>query len=243
VNQALGERFLQYRIKGDDPHEVARKARESAGRESLMRRELREAFGGFIDQFRNIQGESINIKLLPDIEEKIINLACLCARARTAVIRNRYTQAIEVLPESEGPSRLMKQFTNLGIALTLIKQKDTLDEEIYKILKRVGKDTLPALRTRMLEVLWSEGAYEELGGCWLKTKEIANTANLPTTTAKYKLEDLQSMNLVNREIREEDHEESDKKIPYKWQLSKECVQLLISTDFLIEENNIEEIPF
>ena len=51
------------------------------------------------------------------------------------------------------------------------------------------------------------------------------------------------MNLINREIREEDCEESDKKIPYKWQLSSECVQLLISTDFLMEDDSGEKIPF
>ncbi|MBN1546015.1 MAG: hypothetical protein JW902_05075, partial [Syntrophaceae bacterium] len=145
LHQALGERFLQFRLKGDNPQEVARKAKEAVGKEALMRQELQEVYGGFIDQFEQRQN-GINITIPPEIDQKIINLACLCAQARTGVIRDRYTQAIEVLPEAEGPGRLIKQFTNLGIALTLINQHNTMTDAVYKLLRRVGKDTLPALR-------------------------------------------------------------------------------------------------
>lgn len=253
VNQALGERFLQCRIKGDNRQEVARKARQSAGKEEQMRNELRGVYGAFLSQFEDIQGQRVNIELKSDIEEKIVNLACLCAQARTAVIRDRYTQAIEVLPEAEGPGRLIKQFVNLGISLTLIHQKESLDEDIYKILKRVGRDTLPALRMRIIDVLWDAGAYQGEGGDWLKTREVANISNLPTSTARLRLENLQSMNLVDRDIRNEDGEDTDKTIPYRWRLSNECCQLLERTDLtsphdgekskLKKDDAPEDLPF
>lgn len=244
VQQALGERFVQCRIRSDNRQEVARKARQMAGKETAMRNELKEAYGGFLNQFKEIQGQGINIDLNPDVEEKIINLACLCAQARTAVIRDRYTQAIEVLPEAEGPGRIIKQFTNLGIALALIHQKQCIDDDIYRILKRIGRDTLPALRLKMMEVLWQEEAYPGgMGGTWLKTKEVANIAKLPTTTARIKLEDLQVMNLVNRDISGQDSGDTDKSIPYQWRLSNECCQLLDATDFLINDETIKGVPF
>lgn len=243
LHQSLGERFLQFRIKGDNPQEVARKAKEAVGKEAIMRQELQEVYGGFIDQFEQLQN-GINITIPPDIEQKIINLACLCAQARTGVIRDRYTQAIEVLPEAEGPGRLIKQFTNLGIALTLINQQHTTTDEVYKLLRRVGKDTLPALRMKIIETLWREGAYPGSGeGDWLKTKEVANLSRLPTSTARLNLEDLQSIRLAERDITDDDGGESDKTMPYRWQLSTECCKMLEETDFMIGESGDDQAPF
>ena len=243
LHQALGERFLQFRIKGDNPQEVAKKAKDAAGKETTMRKELKETYGRFIDQFKQMEGKGINITIPPELEEKIINLACFCAQARTGVIRDRYTQAIEVLPEAEGPGRLIKQFTNLGIALTMINHKDTLDGDIYRLLRRVGKDTLPALRMKIIHTLWQGGSCQG-SDVWLKTKEVANNARLPTTTARINLEDLQSIRLAERDIPDDDGgSDSDKTVPYRWQLSKECCKMLDDTGFMEGEEALEPVPF
>ena len=166
LHQALGERFLQCRVQGEDSKKIAVRALAIGGKEKELRAEMQEAYGGFFTQFEDLPPDHV-FERNALVYEKLAILACLCALARTAVVRNRYSQAIEVLPEAEGPARLAKQFKTLGNALALIHGKRGIDEMVYRILKRVGRDTLPALRLKVIKYL-----FDSAEDGWLKTKEV-----------------------------------------------------------------------
>lgn len=238
VNQMLGERFLQFRLTASDPKKVGLRAKACVGKEVTMRKELQDVFTNFLNQF--LEKEPFQIKEVPEIDNKLISLAAFCAIARTGVSRDRYTQVIDVLPEAEGPGRLMKQLTQLGIALTMIFNKSSIDSNIYQILKKVGLDTLSGPRERLIREMWSEGHSQDLMS-WEKTKGIGELIELPTTTVRLLLEDLHVLGLMNRKMEDE---ESDKRQPYFWQLSNTCIELIQEAElFKQDDADLTGIPF
>lgn len=218
VKQILGERFLYYRISVSDPESVAEMAMKNAGREKEIRTRIREKVNLFLDQFKNPKMEEITIN--GDINSKIINLSCFVATARTGVSRDRMTQNINYKPEPEGPGRLAKQIITLGRGVTIIHGKNGIDEEVYKILKKVGKDCLPSNRNLVLEKMWDLGIR---GGVWEKTKDISECFHYPVTTTKLQLEDLMVLGLVERRL---DNIGGGATAPYLWTLSDRCCELI-----------------
>jgi hypothetical protein len=206
---SLGDRFMLYRIENTKEEDVGFMAQSIVGQEDRMRKEIREAVHRFLDQFKKVG----NIQFGKDesINQKIVTLACFCAHARCPVDRDRYTQAVQYLPQAEGPARLVKQFMQLGMGLALVHGKNVIDVQIYDILKKVGRDLISAQRLSILKHLWEEKVFEYLKE-WKSSKEVGDAINMPTSTAKLNLEDLMIVGLLNR-LRSGDGETA----PYKWQ--------------------------
>jgi hypothetical protein len=223
VHQILGERFLYYRISQDNPETTAKMAQEVAGRESLMRGELRKAVKEFLEHHEEAKVKDISIG--GEINEKLICLACFVAGVRTGISRDRYTQAINYLPDSEGPSRLMKQLFTLGCGIAIAQGKNEIDEEVYNILKKVGRDTLPSYRNLILNEMW---VRKIVGKHWERPRALSDFLRQPVATIKFNLEELMVMGLANREP-EGAHLSEDSysdKIPYLWRLSDKCYDLI-----------------
>lgn len=224
-NQILGERFLYCRVSNEDPRAMATRARKMAGREITMRGELREVVKEFLLQFQDPKIQEIHIS--DDIEQKLINLACFIAEARTGVSRDRWHRTVEAMPEAEGPARLVKQLWVLGAGVTTIQGKTHLDAGVYSVLKRIAVNSLPRHRNIILKNLW-EGAI--ISDQWEATKAIGKLIGAPTETTKRYLEDLWMLGLLNRRIEGEDSEDDEswkiKKAPYSWQLSRKTIELI-----------------
>jgi hypothetical protein len=148
----------------------------------------------------------------------IVSLACFCAYARCPVERNRYDQHIKYDPQPEGTPRLVKQFMQIGMGLALTHGKNSIDEFVYKTIKKIGRDLIPAQRLKILWALWDMRAFEYMSE-WKTTKEIAETVNMPTTTAKLLLEDLMVVGVLNRDSRKE-----GSNVPYTWQLADQICE-------------------
>jgi hypothetical protein len=224
LHQILGERFLYYRMGNDDPKRMAEKAQGLTGKEKAMRHELQEVTRQFLEQFKEPKIKDIHISEL--MNQKLINLACFVAQARTGVSRDRYDGTIEYIPEAEGPARLIKQLWTLGAGIATIQGKDELDEGVYIILKKVGRDSLPRHRDIIFQTMVQR---EILLDRWENTKAIGRLLNIPTDTARRYCEDLMMVNLLNRKIEGEDQGDEGwkySKAPYLWQLST------LSTDFI-----------
>jgi len=213
---AMGERFLLYRSDNLNGAKMGLQAQKIVGQEDEMRSEMRNAFNQFIDQFETI--DSVNFKKDDDINYMIVALACFVAYARCPVERDRYNQCVLYDPLPEGTARLTKQFMQIGMGLALAHGKDIIDDQVYRIIKKIGKDLIPAQRLRILKNLWDERAVEYLNG-WNKTKEVSESINMPTTTARILLEDLMVVGALNRKLLED-----GEKSPYGWQLSTELWQ-------------------
>jgi len=219
VRQVLGERFLNYRLPQNDPKAIAERALKVAGHEKEMRNELAEATRAF---FEKLKGR--NICIGSAIEDKLISLSSFVAVGRTAVSRDRYTQAVNYLPEAEGPPRLMKQLSTLGRGIALVQGKGEVDEGVYNILKKVGRDTLPSYRNLIFGEMWMKGIK---GDRWEKLRALGELFKSPVATIRLYLEDLMMLGLVERKVEGEQRSYSDSdKVPYLWRLSENCCDLI-----------------
>jgi hypothetical protein len=210
VNQQLGERFVYYRVDGGNPIETGMQALKIVGKENKMRSEIRQAFKQFLE---SIQPQDGKIPIPDSIKGRIIHLAAFAATARTGVPRNYKTQEIEAVPTPEGSPRITKQLATIGIALAIIHEKQEFDEGIFKTLRKIGRDTIPGTRLKVIDTLWDCEIISKHDALE-KTNKIAELVNYPTTTTRLILEDLNSLYLVDRRAGS----------PDRWGLSNQCCE-------------------
>jgi len=134
VIATMGDRFMLARINNSDPIKTGEKARANVGREKEMRDEIAYIFKRFLDQFRKTN--LINPTIDDDYLNKIISLASFCAYSRCQVERDYKTRQPEYLPQPEGTGRLMKQFIQIGMGLTLTQGKISIDGKVFCVLKK-----------------------------------------------------------------------------------------------------------
>ncbi len=185
VMSAMGERFLLYRMPRCDRKQQAGRAMRHAGEEGTMRAELALAVKGMFEGMRP------GVVVMPDgeLRDRIIALAILAARGRSAVERDGYSRDVELIPESEAPGRLAIGLARLYGGMRAI---GIAHKEAWRLTSKVGLDCLPAVRRVVLEVLLAA-----LGA--MDTVEVAGAVRYPTSTTRRALEDLCAHALVDRE--------------------------------------------
>lgn len=199
VMAAMGERFVLYRLPEVSPTEQARRALNNAGREREMRDELATAVGGLFAGIELPDGQPD----LSDVEaERLVALATVAARARSAVERDGRTRDIELIPDAEAPARLVQALRRLYGGLLVI---GVSSDEAWPIVVKVGLDCMPKLRRSVFIYL---ARHEG----WNTTTSIAARVGYPTQTARRSLEDLMVHGLVLRQP-------GGSGIPDKWQLA------------------------
>jgi hypothetical protein len=218
---ALGDRFMLYRCKNHEQQEMGLKALSLVGQENEMREEIRTALHSYLKPFDNIN--KLNITRDSITDNKIVNLACLCAAGRCAVERDYHNKAVLYTPQPEGSPRLVKQLTMLGAGIALAQGKTIFDDDVYELTRKIALNNMPASRRSVIEYLWDKEALEHLKG-WRKTGEVADAVRLPKTTTRYVLEDLMLVDLVNREMISLDDNTANEERghTYNWQLSDRC---------------------
>jgi hypothetical protein len=186
----LGERFLQYRLAHSDESRVFERAVRNIGKESAMRQELRRVVTGFLQTIQIPHPQEI---VIPDaIALRLEALVRLVIRARTGVLRDWYGQReIIYVPDHEGPARLAKQLAMLLMALATLRGSREVSLEDYRIVFKVGLDSLHKLRRQALELLTQEREWT--------TPEFAIAMGLSTHTARRVLEDLVAVGVARRE--------------------------------------------
>jgi hypothetical protein len=236
-NEILGARCLYCRVSNDNPKAMAERARRMAGKEIKMRYQLKEITKQFLEQFNEPKIE--NVRISEEIEGKLISLACFVALARTGVSRDHFHQIVTSVPEAEGPARLTKQLWILGAGIAAVQGKEEFDEGVYKVIKRVAMNSLPKHRNVILKVMWETSVMSSV---WEHTRSISKMVNMPTNTTVRCLEDLWMLTLLSRHIEGEDDDDDGwktKRVPYGWQLSKECIELIESSQiYLFNEEEL-----
>lgn len=237
IHSVLGERFLSFRLEAGENTRMAEKAIAMTGKEKAMRKELRVMTAQFLGQFKNLKIESI---LIPEeIKMKLIHLVSLVAIGRTGISRDRFSRTVDYLPEPEGTPRLIKQMWTLGCGIAVIQHKNEIDEEVYEILKKVGRDTMPSQRDLILKKMWDLNLH---GDKWETTKALARFINCPTPSVRIYLEDMLLVDLLKQRIQgeEDDQDNSWKRTetsPYLWQLSGQCVNLIQQSEIYRSQEN------
>ncbi len=242
VNQTLGERFLYYRIPDDGAsHSIAEKARSMAGKEQAMRKELEQMTTQFLDQFKDPKIEKM--KISDEINQKLVSLSCFIATSRTGVSRDPYSKTIDFYPVPEGPARLVKQLWTLGAGIAIVQAKDKFDEDVLRIIRKVGCDCLPSNKNQILRSLWTKAIH---GDRWETTRYLAKLINYPVPTAKLHLEDLMMLQLLNRRIQGQEVEDDSynwkrsETSPYEWQLSEAGCKLIRDSGVYGAEEDFDE---
>ena len=207
---AMGERFLLYRISGENALATGIRAQQIVGREAIMRDEIRCAVHEFIDQFQDLDG--VVIRQDEAVNSAIVHLACAVAIGRCPVDRDGYSGEVKYMPAPEGPARLTKQLMQLGAGLALVRGLDTIDATVLSTIQKVGRDLIPAYRLMALRYLWEMGAQL---GYSITTKGVADGAGMVSKTALRTLEDLMLAGAVTRS-RDGDFENA----PYRWTITE-----------------------
>lgn len=226
IFQVLGERFIQYRPEQPNTIALARKAMANSGGEKIMREEIQNAFADFV---AGIEIPSQPVEISEEIKDKVAHLATFCVKARSGIIRDGYSsREIDLIPDSELPTRLAKQFIALFSAFYLIGN-NTPDEN-YNLIYKIGLDSLPQKRKRVLETLVkaSSEPFSEM-----ETADVAMAIEYPTNTTRRILEDLHGLQLVVRNHSGQGHAD-------KWKISGYAKELLEKARPKLSDNSLPE---
>lgn len=181
VMGAMGERFMLYRLPDVDVDLQSRRALSHAGKERKMRREIADSVAALIAGQRPTSRDND-----PAETTQLVALATLVVRARSAVERDNYSREIELVPGSEAPTRLIVALSLLLGGLDSIGVPRT---DAWRVLTKVGLDSIPALRLSIMETLY---AYEGQ----LSTNDLAGAVRHPGTTTRRACEDLVAHGLL-----------------------------------------------
>jgi len=185
IVNALGDRFLLLRLPDVDAAAQAVSALDNTEREKAMRDELAEALAGLIG---GADGEQVHSNLNDDERNLLVALATFTARTRTGVERDGYSGELLVLPQPEGPARLVKAMRRVygGLAALGVDCGDRWD-----ILERIAVDCAPAIRLPLIKALLAASEPK-------RTAELAKTVGMVTKTAHRQLDDLALLGVAER---------------------------------------------
>ena len=148
VMATMGERFLLYRMpRLDDAEREIRieKALEHGSNVEQMRNDLKLAVHTlFKDGLQETNVANAEQNKIPN------DLAMVVAPWRSSVIRNGQSREIEIVPETEIPTRISKNFQQLQHGFRAIGLNE---DEAGKQLVRVGLDSIPLVRGKILRML------------------------------------------------------------------------------------------
>jgi hypothetical protein len=205
IYQMLGERFIQYKPTQPNRLAVGKQAMANGGLEKQMREEIQNAFVAYIDGVE-ISGKVMEVP--EKYKERLLNLATFCTQARSGVIRDSYTRDIVFVPDPELPTRLVKQYISLFNAMSLTSGDYT--EADYRVMYKVGMDSLPTLRCHIIQSLVACGGSSTVS-------ELAANTNYPENSVRRQLEELQCLNVVDGD---------SKTMAYSYELTDSSKELL-----------------
>ena len=150
-----------------------------------MRAELSAAMRGLI---ASADPAAVYTPLSDDETAKLVRLAAFTARARPAVERDGYTGDLLVMPQPEGPARLVKALRRLYGALGALGV-DT--DQRWSVLTRITVDCTPSIRVPLMRYLLCAPQPQ-------RTSAIAADVGMVTKTAHRTLDDLALIGIADR---------------------------------------------
>jgi hypothetical protein len=185
VMGAMGERFILYRLPEIDQAQHARRALAHAGHETAMRGELAAAVQALFAD--GLPAEPLERSEQDD--DRLVSLATLVVRARSAVERDGYSREIELIPGSEAPTRLVVVLARLLAGLDAIGAPRTAG---WDVVTKAALDSIPAIRRDVMRILAATDDQRD-------TSTIAEAVSYPTQTTRRALEDLTAHGVTHRQ--------------------------------------------
>ena len=176
IFQTLGERFVMIRWPRAGGVEAALAAMNQE--HGTAKEVLKQAIHGLFSSLPIVEP-----RIPEEYQLKIAALTEIVVRGRTHVPRNGYNKDIIYVPEPESATRLAQQLAQLAKGCALISGRDTVAEEDYVIVRRVGLDCLPPTRRKILACLIAGDSLDTLA--------------LPKSSLSYAKEELEAQELMH----------------------------------------------
>lgn len=193
---SLGERFLKFNF---DIKEVdSDKQQEMALKQAIYGDEAREDLQIQVADYLNKEWD-FSIKRIEGIIPawfygRVKPLGRLIAYLRTPVVRYEGGMKRDTpiyAPQPEAGNRIAIQLQKLAISMAILEDKETIDEGIYFLLKRIAIDTITNYSTDIVSCLIGNNK------CFTRT-DIANNIALSESSIYYYIEDLLILGIIER---------------------------------------------
>jgi hypothetical protein len=191
IVNTLGDRYLLLRLPDVDAAKQARAALAQAEHEKQMRTELAEAMTGLI---ASADMSLVHAELTEDETAALVTLASFSASARTVVERDGYTGELLVMPQPEGPARLVKAMRRVYGALGALRVDD---DTRWRLMVRIALDCTPALRVPIMRQLLAKSDLFAKSDPQ-RTSDLAAEVGMVTKTAARILDDLTLLGIAER---------------------------------------------
>lgn len=189
----LGERFLKFHMDArvniaQQMTQIYKAVDQVLGTVSEDTEPLTESMNAFLWQ---------RINAVPQISktfvDRVVHTSRLIARLRTRVDREVYGEReVRVRPQAEVGTRLAKQLTKLALALAFVYGKGHVDEEVWRVVRRVAADTAYGFHLDIISTLVEEGGRA-------KKDTLTERMAMPASTVTARLADLMVMHVVKKE--------------------------------------------
>jgi hypothetical protein len=191
----VGERFLKFRLRqhlqvGAGRIEIDTAIRTVDKRqESVMREELREVARRTID--RSVGDPP---KLGDGMRSLFVQLAQWTATCRGAVSRDRFTKLLDYAPTAEIGTRLGKQLSKLAMGVAILRDKDSVGLDEFRLMVRVAKDCVPDLMEKVVRHL-----YLHRADGFVAVKDLVKWTHIPDRTLTALLENGVLLKITRKE--------------------------------------------
>jgi hypothetical protein len=190
IVNALGDRYLLLRLPDVDARAQALSALAQAEHEQEMRAELARAMTGLV---AGADLAKVHAALNADETAELVSLAMFAARTRTAVERDGYTGDLLVMPQPEGPARLIKAMRRMYGGLGAIGVDPATR---WSVVSRIALDCAPAIRVPLMRALLATDGPT-------RTADLGRAAGLVTKTASRQLDDLAMLGIAEHSKKSE----------------------------------------
>jgi len=189
-NQALGERFMNYRLVIPDREKLAEMAFDNQFKGiDKKKSKLKDQVHIFIDKLPQV--DISDVKLVGKVRRKIIDSANLISLIRTHVTRDARGRHITTMPQPESAGRLVQQITQTAVADAIIRgdlevKKKHIQKAIFVGLGAITSVTAFVLHKVYLFTCEARGRDDE----WFSVQKMTLITKLGRNTVQNILEDL-----------------------------------------------------
>jgi hypothetical protein len=182
VGRDMGERFMIVRWRTGDEVKVAIAANAQVGHEAEIKQEIRRLSKAFFDGAH----PAAPLAQLPD---QLVHLAKLIADTRRTVERRENGEVVGV-GDAEAPTRIAKAMSQVARAHASLFGRAEVGEEDLRIARRLGVDTIPGNRKRIIDHVADTGATAYA--------DLRVMTGLPMSTIGWIVDELDALGIIEK---------------------------------------------
>lgn len=190
LNRSLGERFMYIRWPSGDPYEMGLVGLEQINNDrSIIKGQIKRV-KLFVDQ-SNL--DAIDTNGMDFESTGLLHLGVLISKLRVSVKRDILgsKRPIISVDNPESPVRIVKSLGLLARGHATLFRKDEIDNDDLELSRRLGRDTLPPMRAKVIRSLFKASEHE------LKFQQLMAKIDIPRATLNRLLEDLEAMKAIS----------------------------------------------